>query len=207
VVTRSTRYAFPSILAAPFNIAINAFIYGSLLLWSLHVLQTKAFKSSPLMRRASRTVISVTSVCLVIILFQQAARQFQLTVPAWLEPLAGRGKWEGLQGYWIIGAVWGLAGMLVLYKTAPSSVPIEQRDPYVPPLPEGRELEGVFLSKGLSERESEVASRIVGGAGNKEIAEALAISYNTVKNHVASIFRKLGATNRFELIRQLREKA
>jgi DNA-binding NarL/FixJ family response regulator len=48
----------------------------------------------------------------------------------------------------------------------------------------------------LSSREMEVLSHIVEGRSNKEIAVALEISPQTVKNHVTSILRKLGVDDR-----------
>jgi len=50
----------------------------------------------------------------------------------------------------------------------------------------------------LTERELEVLKMIVDGKGNEEIAEALVISRHTVKNHVSSIFAKLGVENRIQ---------
>jgi len=52
----------------------------------------------------------------------------------------------------------------------------------------------------LSLREIEVLTMLAEGLGNKEIARQLAISDNTVKFHVSSIFGKLGATNRTEAV-------
>jgi DNA-binding NarL/FixJ family response regulator len=48
----------------------------------------------------------------------------------------------------------------------------------------------------LSAREMEVLTLIVEGRSNKEIALALGISPQTVKNHVTSILRKLGVDDR-----------
>jgi DNA-binding NarL/FixJ family response regulator len=50
----------------------------------------------------------------------------------------------------------------------------------------------------LSPRELEVLRLMAEGAENGEIAEALTISANTVKRHVAAILTKLGAANRTE---------
>lgn len=48
----------------------------------------------------------------------------------------------------------------------------------------------------LSSREMEVLSCVTQGASNKEIASALGISHQTVKNHVTAILRKLGVEDR-----------
>jgi DNA-binding NarL/FixJ family response regulator len=55
------------------------------------------------------------------------------------------------------------------------------------------------LHKRLSEREREVLSLVVTGAGNKELADRLAISEATVKVHLTRIFQKLGVTGRTAL--------
>nr|WP_290666637.1 response regulator transcription factor [Ardenticatena sp.] len=48
----------------------------------------------------------------------------------------------------------------------------------------------------LSEREREVLLHLARGWSNRRIAEALHITENTVRNHVAAIFNKTGATSR-----------
>lgn len=48
----------------------------------------------------------------------------------------------------------------------------------------------------LSNREMEVLSYVTQGMSNKEIAVLLGISYQTVKNHVTSILRKLSVDDR-----------
>ena len=50
--------------------------------------------------------------------------------------------------------------------------------------------------KGLSEREKEVLKLVADGFSNKEIAEMLCISENTIKAHVTSIIIKLKTRNR-----------
>ena len=54
------------------------------------------------------------------------------------------------------------------------------------------------LPAGLSEREAEVLRLLAQGRTNREIAEALCISYNTVIRHVAHIYAKTDTTNRAE---------
>lgn len=50
--------------------------------------------------------------------------------------------------------------------------------------------------EGLTSREMEVLSMIAQGYSNKEISEKLVISEKTCKNHVSSIFAKLGVNDR-----------
>lgn len=48
----------------------------------------------------------------------------------------------------------------------------------------------------LTQRESEVLRQLANGLTNKEIALALSISYETVKEHVQHILRKIGVSDR-----------
>jgi DNA-binding NarL/FixJ family response regulator len=52
------------------------------------------------------------------------------------------------------------------------------------------------LEAPLTKRESEVLRQLALGLSNKEIAQALNISYETVKEHVQHILRKLGVADR-----------
>ncbi|MCX4096694.1 helix-turn-helix transcriptional regulator [Nocardia sp. alder85J] len=79
-----------------------------------------------------------------------------------------------------------------------SGIARENRDPApagiepVPAAPPGMEP--------LTEREREVLRLILRGSSNTAIATELVITVDTVKSHVKRILRKLGATNRSELI-------
>ena len=55
-------------------------------------------------------------------------------------------------------------------------------------------------SRGLSRREREVLELLTRGTVNKEIAAALGISGNTVKNHLKSIMDKLHVENRVQIV-------
>jgi two-component system nitrate/nitrite response regulator NarL len=52
----------------------------------------------------------------------------------------------------------------------------------------------------LSDREGEVVALIGEGLKNKQVAERLFISEATVRNHLTSIFSKLGVSDRLELV-------
>jgi DNA-binding NarL/FixJ family response regulator len=52
----------------------------------------------------------------------------------------------------------------------------------------------------LSEREGEVLRRVAAGLSNKQIAHALGITERTVKFHLTSLFTKLDAENRAQLV-------
>ena len=51
----------------------------------------------------------------------------------------------------------------------------------------------------LSLRENQIARLVALGYSNKRISDELKISEQTVKNHLQSIFRTVGVTNRVEL--------
>ena len=61
------------------------------------------------------------------------------------------------------------------------------------------------LKEHLSQRELEVLRLIVEGATNKEIADELVLTVNTVKRHISNIFGKLVVRNRAEAIARARE--
>ena len=65
----------------------------------------------------------------------------------------------------------------------------------MPPAPPTRERE----RSPLSQREREIVALVAQGFKNKEMAEKMFISEQTVKNHLHNIFDKLGVSDRLEL--------
>lgn len=65
--------------------------------------------------------------------------------------------------------------------------------------------EGMVRERALSQREEDVASLILQGKDNKEIAASLGLSVNTVRNHIYGLYRKLGIQRRMDLLRLLRD--
>lgn len=57
--------------------------------------------------------------------------------------------------------------------------------------------------RGLSKREREVVSLLAQGLDNRQIADALCIAEQTVKNHVSVIYSKLGVHNRYQTIKMM----
>ena len=62
-----------------------------------------------------------------------------------------------------------------------------------------------FESAGLSKREYEVLQQLAKGATNKQIADSLFISENTVKTHLSNIYDKLQVKRRTQAIGKARE--
>ena len=58
-----------------------------------------------------------------------------------------------------------------------------------------------YLTKfDISQREKEIVLLLLQGKSNKEIEDALFIAMGTVKNHIYSIYQKLGVKNRAQLL-------
>ena len=58
---------------------------------------------------------------------------------------------------------------------------------------------GVAHTFGLTPRQLVIVAHVVAGLSNREMAEKLSISEDTVKHHLSAIFDKLGVSSRLEL--------
>jgi DNA-binding NarL/FixJ family response regulator len=74
-------------------------------------------------------------------------------------------------------------------------VAADEPPPQLAPASPGRERE----RSPLSQREREIVALVAQGFKNKEMAEKMFISEQTVKNHLHNIFDKLGVSDRLEL--------
>ena len=61
-------------------------------------------------------------------------------------------------------------------------------------------LRDVLISKGLSNREAEVAELVTQGLSNKEVANRLFVTEKTVKFHLTNIYKKMSVKSRAQLI-------
>jgi NarL family two-component system response regulator LiaR len=65
--------------------------------------------------------------------------------------------------------------------------------------------EGKLKEVGISKREYEILEQISKGLSNKEIANRLSVSENTVKTHSSRIFEKLDVNRRMQAIQKAKE--
>jgi NarL family two-component system response regulator LiaR len=72
-------------------------------------------------------------------------------------------------------------------------VPVPAGEPFVP---DERKREGL----GITHREMEILGLIATGLSNREIADRLFVSENTVKTHSSRLFDKLGAKRRTQAV-------
>ena len=61
------------------------------------------------------------------------------------------------------------------------------------------------LAEGLTDRERQVLRLIALGRRNREIADELVVTLDTVKKHVAHTFEKLGVANRTGAVAEARK--
>jgi DNA-binding NarL/FixJ family response regulator len=65
--------------------------------------------------------------------------------------------------------------------------------------PASSERDPVMTKFGLTPRELQVIGTVMAGYSNKEMAQRLSISEDTIKHHLSNIFDKLGVSSRLEL--------
>ena len=72
-------------------------------------------------------------------------------------------------------------------------IPVPTGDPFIPDETKREELS-------ITRREMEILGLIAQGMSNREIAEKLFVSENTVKTHSSRVFDKLGAKRRTQAV-------
>jgi DNA-binding CsgD family transcriptional regulator len=86
----------------------------------------------------------------------------------------------------------------VVVKEVPVEVPVPSREPFV--------LDQAKLQQlGITARELEILQLIAGGMSNREIAEKLFVSENTVKTHSSRLLDKLSAKRRTQAVQIAKE--
>lgn len=64
-----------------------------------------------------------------------------------------------------------------------------------------------IASLGITQREEQVLALVAAGKSNKEIAQKLSVSPNTIKTQVASLYQKLEVQRRTQAVQKARELA
>lgn len=67
--------------------------------------------------------------------------------------------------------------------------------------------DAALAALGITLREQEVLTELAAGRSNKEIAQKLGVSSNTVKTQIASLYQKLEVQRRTQAIQKARELA
>ncbi len=98
--------------------------------------------------------------------------------------------WKGLTSEQLVDALERIAGgELVVSEPRPHTHPLD-----------APELAWPMRHRGLTARESEALALLVTGLRNREIADAMYVSVDTVKTHVRNLYRKLQVRNRAEAV-------
>jgi DNA-binding CsgD family transcriptional regulator len=105
---------------------------------------------------------------------------------------ASVGVWLGLK----------LTKNKIVVKEVPVEVPVEVRVPVGEPFVRDQAKLQQF---GITPRELEILQLIAGGMSNREIAEQLFVSENTVKTHSSRLFDKLSARRRTQAVQIAKE--
>jgi DNA-binding CsgD family transcriptional regulator len=90
----------------------------------------------------------------------------------------------------------------VVVREVPVEVPVEVRVPVAGPFVRD---EARLARLGITPRELEILEAMAAGLSNREIAERLFVSENTVKTHAARLFDKLSARRRTQAVQRAKE--
>jgi DNA-binding CsgD family transcriptional regulator len=96
----------------------------------------------------------------------------------------------------IIGILFLAVGLYLGLRLRKKAQPVSPPDPALPEVP---------ANDLLTARESEVLSCLAEGLSNREIAERLFISENTVKKHLNNLYTKLEVNRRVQAVGRARE--
>jgi DNA-binding CsgD family transcriptional regulator len=85
--------------------------------------------------------------------------------------------------------------MVFLQKLSIARITTAKAAPHSPPV-----MAGVVEKYGISKREEAVLELVLAGLNNEETSQRLFISPHTVRNHIYSIYQKIGVKNRIQLL-------
>ena len=97
-----------------------------------------------------------------------------------------------------VGIYFGLKWTKVKHVVVVKEVPVRHDGPFVVNEAKLREI-------GLTQREHEILGLIAEGLSNREIAERLFVSENTVKTHSSRLFEKMSVSRRTQAVQKGKE--
>lgn len=103
----------------------------------------------------------------------------------------------------IVAAIFATVGIWLgqrITRPAPEKVVVREVEVVVPAPATFERDEQRVASLGLTPRELEILELIAAGLSNREIAEQVFVSENTVKTHLSRVFDKLGARRRTQAV-------
>jgi DNA-binding CsgD family transcriptional regulator len=162
---------------------------GFLYFLALAVILVDIVRSIPLIQRGSTkvTVLLITLLTVIFLPLVMVSRILGDTEGPWAVSHSLRFLLLSLYYFWM-----ALAGVIFYVREMSSSTEVVKPIYTVP-----EELP-------LTDRERDIAESVAQGLTYGEIAENLGISPNTVRNHVANVYKKLSVRSKVELIGVLR---
>jgi len=156
---------------------------------ALAIILIDIIRSIPYIKRGSSrvTVLMVTLLTVIFLPLVMVGRILGESTGPWAVSHSLRFLFLALYYFWM--AVAGIVFYLREMRTTDTSGGVDH------PLPEDLP---------LTDREKDIAESLAQGLTYGEIAENLGISPNTVRNHVANIYKKLSVRSKVELIGVLR---
>ncbi len=100
----------------------------------------------------------------------------------------------------IVAAIFASVGIWLGLKLTKNTETVVVREVMVPAPVDFVRDQGKLSALGITPRELEVLELIAQGLSNKEIAERVFVSENTVKTHLSRVFDKLGARRRTQAV-------
>jgi two-component system, NarL family, response regulator LiaR len=107
----------------------------------------------------------------------------------------------------IVAALFAALGIWLGQRLTRAREAIALRDVAVPAAPAIARDEAKAAALGVTPRELEILELMAAGMSNREIAEKLFVSENTVKTHSSRLFEKLGAKRRTQAVQLGRRQA
>ena len=105
----------------------------------------------------------------------------------------------------IVAALFAVLGIWLGLKLARPEVTVVREEVFIPAPATFVRDEARVAELGITRRELDILEAMAAGYSNREIAERLYVSENTVKTHAARVFDKLSARRRTQAVQRAKE--